>query len=81
MDLFIFIGKGGFCGATQEPSGVNLPHVSGPWHFLKKTRLSRENGINRTIALSDIKANGYHLVRPDRISGDFGSIKGPLTRQ
>ena len=78
MEVFIFIGKGGFCGAITEASGTGLPGVSGPWHFLKKTRLSQESGINRTVAISDIKAKGYHLVRPDRISGSFGSIKGPL---
>ena len=79
MEVFIFIGKGGFCGATKAASGVSLPGISGPWHFLKKTRLSSEGGINRDIALSDIKAKGYHLVRPDRILGSYGSIKGPLT--
>ena len=78
MEVFIFIGKGGFCGATKEPSGGALPPVSGPWYFLKKTRLSRESGINPKIAISDIKVKGYHLVRPDSISGSFGSIKGPL---
>ena len=78
MEVFIFIGKGGFCGATKDPSGADLPHVSGPWYFIKKTRLSREGAINPDIAVSDIKAKGYHLVRPDHISGDFGSVKGPL---
>ena len=78
MEVFIFIGKGGFCGATKDPAGADLPHVSGPWYFIKKTRLSREGGINSNIAASDIKAHGYHLVRPARISGDFGSVKGPL---
>ena len=72
MEIFVFIGKGGFCGATKEPSGVSLPHISGPWHFLKKTRLSQEGGINPTIALNDIKSKGYHLVTPDRISDSFG---------
>jgi hypothetical protein len=73
MEVFIFIGKGGFCGATQEPSAASLPHVSGPWRFLKKTKLSREQGINRTIAISDIRAKGYYLLKSEHLSGTFGN--------
>jgi hypothetical protein len=78
MEIYVFIGKGGFCGVTHDASGNSLPEVSGPWHFLKKTRLSKEGGINRETLISDIKTRGYHLVRHDRISGNFGNIKGPL---
>jgi hypothetical protein len=72
MQVFVFIGKGGFCGATREASGGNLPDISGPWHLLKKTRLSREHGINTAIAMQDIQNHGYHLTTPDHISGPFG---------
>ena len=68
MQVFVFVGKGGICGATREASGVNLPHISGPWHLLKKTRLSRERGIDAAIALNDIQSQGYHLTTPDHIS-------------
>jgi hypothetical protein len=71
MEVFIFKGRGGFCGATKEASGINLPHVAGPWYFLKKSRLSREDGINLNVALSDIKAKGYHLLNQDGISGNL----------
>ena len=69
MEVFIFKGRSGFCGATKSASGSNLPDVAGPWYFLKKTRLSRERGINLNIALSDIKTTGYHLLNGDDISG------------
>ncbi len=73
MQVFVFLGKGGFCGATKDASGGNLPHIGGPWHLLKKTRLSRERGINTPLALQDIKSQGYHLTTPDLISGPFGN--------
>ena len=73
MQVFVFKGKGGFCGVTKEASGTNLPGVSGPWRFLEKTRLSREMGINRTIAISDIKTKGYHLLKLENLSGNFGN--------
>jgi hypothetical protein len=69
MEVFIFKGKGGFCGATKEASGVSLPGVTGPWHFFKKTRLSLERGIDHDIAARDIAAKGYHLLKSDHISG------------
>jgi hypothetical protein len=73
MQVFVFIGKGGFCGATREASGINLPHIGGPWHLLKKTRLSRERGINTAAALQDIESQGYHLTTADHISEPFGN--------
>jgi len=73
MEIFIFVGKGGFCGATKEPSGINLPRVAGPWHFLKKTELSREGGINPMTALRDIKTKGYHLITSEDLSGTAGN--------
>lgn len=73
MEVFVFKGKGGFCGATKDVSGVNLPHISGPWSFLKKTRLGRERGIDTAVALQDIKRQGYHLTTPDHISGLVGN--------
>jgi hypothetical protein len=71
MDIFVFIGKGGCCGVTKEASGASLPAIGG-WHFLKKSSLSREGGINAKIALTDMASKGYHLVEPDRISGPVG---------
>jgi hypothetical protein len=73
MEIFIFIGKQGCCGVTKDPSGADLPAIGG-WHFLKKSRLSQEGGINTKIALSDIESKGYHLVTPDCISGTFGHV-------
>lgn len=77
MEVFIFVGKGGFCGATKEPSGINLPRVSGPWHFLKKTKLGQEKGINPLTALREIKTNGYYLITSKNLSGTFHVPKGP----
>jgi hypothetical protein len=73
MQIFIFVGKGGLCGVTKEPSGINLPRVTGPWHFLKKTKLSQERGINPMIALREIKTKGYYLITSENLSGSFGS--------
>lgn len=73
MQVFVFLGKGGICGATKEASGVNLPHISGPWHFLKKTRLSQERGIDPAEALQDIKVRGYYLTTPDHFSRPAGN--------
>jgi hypothetical protein len=69
MEVFIFVGKGGFCGATKEASGASLPGIGGPWHFLKKTNLSLENGIDAMTALRDIKSKGYHLITSESLSG------------
>jgi hypothetical protein len=74
VEVFIFIGKGGFCGATKEPSGINLPRVSGPWRFFKKTNLTKEKGINLMAALREIKAKGYYLIRSDSLSDTFGNL-------
>jgi len=72
VEVFIFVGKGGFCGATLDPSGVSLPHVTGPWSFLKKTRLGQVTGINLLTALREIKTKGYFLIMPDNLSGTCG---------
>ena len=69
LEVFIFISKGGFCGATTDPSGVRLPHVTGPWSYLKKTRLGQVTGINLLTALREIKLNGYYLIMPVNLSG------------
>jgi hypothetical protein len=72
MEVFIFIGGGGYCGATTDPSGVKLPHVTGPWSYLKKTRLGQVTGINLLTALREIKTKGYYLIMPDNLSGPCG---------
>jgi hypothetical protein len=44
---------------------------SGPWHFLKKTNLNLETGINAMTALRDIKSKGYHLITSENLSGSL----------
>ena len=68
MDVFIFLGKNGFCGATREPSEASLPRIAGPWRYLKRTKLSQEKGIDPLIALREIKANGHYLITSKNLS-------------
>jgi hypothetical protein len=73
LDVCIFIGKGGFCGATRDPSGASLPRIAGPWRFLKRAKLSQEKGIDPLIALREIKANGHYLITSENLSKTFGN--------
>ena len=59
MDVFIFVGRGGVCGATTDPAGAKLPDGTGPWRFLKKTKLGQLTGISLLNALREIKMKGY----------------------
>ena len=64
-EVHLFRGPGRVFGATQEPTGSNLPSKFSPWSFFKTLSHSREQptpGIDSRECLDDIEKYGFHIT-------------------
>jgi hypothetical protein len=68
MMVHVFKGRSKNYGFTQNELGMNLVSKLGPWKYFKSLKL--ESGRNRigvdvNEALTNILAQGYHILRAD----------------
>lgn len=77
VKVYVFRGRGGAFGFTQDASGSNLPSEPGPWKPFNELDMERGERprivVNTDEALDDIEKQGYHLQGVTIVLSEGGS--------